>query len=133
MKKHSIKIAGREFPLAFSLNTMIRLQDENPNFDYTNMENVLKTPKGLVDMLYCLALSGVSVNDQTLDVSKEWMAERLPATLEAVQKLGKVIVDTIAAGRYMETEEQENKDREVDVVLEEIKKKEEKTDRPGVR
>ena len=128
MKKHSIKIAGREFPLAFSLNTMVRFQDENPDFNYSNIDDEIKTPKGLIDVMYSLAKSGAALNDQVLDVSKEWMAERIPTTFDSLVNLRKAVVDTLSDGMHMETLEKENKDREVDVVLEELKKKEVKTD-----
>ena len=128
MKKHSIKIAGREFPLAFSLNTMIRFQDENPDFNYANIDEEIKTPKGLIDVMYSLAKSGAALNDQVLDVSKEWMAERISPTFDSLVNLRKAVVDTLSDGMFMETAEKENKDREVDVVLEELKKKEVKTD-----
>jgi hypothetical protein len=128
MKKHSIKIAGREFPLAFSLNTMVRFQDENPDFNYENIDEEINTPRGLVDVMYSLAKSGAAQNDQVLDVSKEWMAERISPTFDSLVNLRKAVVDTLSDGMHMETLEKENKDREVDVVLEELKKKEVKTD-----
>ena len=128
MKKHSITIAGREFPLAFSLNTMVRFQDENPDFNYENIDEEIKMPRGLVDVMYSLAKSGAAQNDQVLDVSKEWMAERIQPTFDSLVNLRKAVVDTLSDGMHMETLEKENKDREVDVVLEELKKKEVKTD-----
>jgi hypothetical protein len=128
MKKHSIKIAGREFPLAFSLNTMVRFQDENPDFNYENIDEEIKTPRGLIDVMYSLAKSGAALNDQVLDVSKEWMAERISPSFDSLVNLRSAVVETLSDGMHMETLEKENKDREVDVVLEELKKKEVKTD-----
>jgi hypothetical protein len=131
MKRHTVTIAKREFNLAFTLNTMIRMQEDQPDFDFNKLDVILRQPKGLVDVLYQLALSGAALEDSPLDVSKEWMAEHIPANQKSLAEIQMGVVNALTDGMRMETEEEENENREVDVVLEEIKKKDEKTDSPG--
>ena len=45
--------------------------------------------------------------------------------IEELQEIQKTVVNVLVEGNRMETEEEENQDREVDVVLEEIEKKKE--------
>lgn len=131
MKEHIIKLGKREFPLAFTLKTMIRMQDNIPDFDFNKLDEIVRKPKGLMDVMYELAVSGAALRDQTLDVSKDWMAERIPANQARLVQIQVAVVDALSDGMRMESEEEEDADREVDVVLEDIKKKDGKTDSPG--
>ena len=131
MKKHTVTIGKREFPLAFTLNTMIRMQEELPGFDFNKLDEMIRKPKGLIDVMYQLAVSGAALEDKTLDVSREWMAERIPASQKRLVEIQVEVVNALTDGMHMETEEEENENREVDVVLEDIKKKDGKTGSPG--
>ena len=128
MKEHSVKIGGREFPLSFSLKTMLRLQEDVDGFDLNKIDEFVRSPGGLLDILYEMAVSGAALEDKKLDVNKDWMAERIPFSMKRLVDIQVEIVNTLTAGMEMETEEEENADREVDVVLEDIKKKDMKTD-----
>ena len=127
MSKHEIKIWDRTFPLSFTLRTLIRMQEDLPDFN-DDFNKYITTAKGLMNTIYYMALSGAALEDKTLDVSLDWMAERIPASGKKLQEIQRAIVDTLVEGNRMETEEEENQDREVDVVLEEIKKNGSKTD-----
>ena len=122
-----LQIGDREFPLKFTLRTLIRMQEDLPDFN-DDFNAYIVTPKGLMNTIYYLALSGAAVEDRELDVSKEWMAERIPANGKKLQEIQRTVVDALVDGNRMETEEEENQDREVDVVLEEIKKNGSKTE-----
>ena len=128
MGRQTIKIGGRVFTLAFSLNTMARMQDEVPGFDFNNLNESIRKPKGLIDIIYHMAISGAALEGQKLDIDREWMAERIPATVKQLGKIQLAVNQTLTEAMTMETEEEDKQDREVDVVLEEIKKKDEKTD-----
>lgn len=128
MKEHKVVIGGREFPLAFTLNTMIKLQEEYPDFDFANIDDAIRKPKGFVDMLYRLAVSGAALEDRQLDVDRDWMADRIPPSKKAIEKIGAEVAGTMKDWTFMETEKMENEGREIDVTLEKIKKNEEKTD-----
>lgn len=127
MKTHTVTIGGREFPLAFTLNTMINLQDEFPDFDFSNINEMLAKPKGIVDIMFQLAASGAALEEKELDISKKWLAERIPANIKSIQRIQEAVIGALTDGMEMETEKAENEDREVDVVLEDIKKKDGKT------
>lgn len=122
MKKHTVIIGGREFPMAFTLKTMIRMQEEIPGFNYNEIDKFIATPAGMLDTLYYLMVSGAALEDQTLDVSKDWIGERIPASRTRLAQIQVATIETLADGMAMETEEEENRDREIDVVLEDIKK-----------
>ena len=122
-----LQIGGREFPLKFTLRTLIRMQEDLPDFN-DDFNTYITTAKGLMNTIYYLAMSGAALEDKELDVSLDWMAERIPASGKKLQEIQRAIVDTLVEGNRMETEEEENQDREVDVVLEEIKKNGSKTD-----
>lgn len=120
--KHEVKIGGKVFPLAFTLKTLIDLQKEIKDFDLASLEiSVAKDPKGLMDLLYLLASSGAALEDKELDVSREWMAARIPASAKRMADIQVAMMDTISDGMAMETEEAEE-ENEVDVTLREIKK-----------
>lgn len=120
--KHEVKIGGKTFPLAFTLKTLIDLQTEIKDFDLASLEiSVAKDPKGLMDLLYLLASSGAALEDKELDVSREWMAARIPASAKRMADIQVAMMDTISDGMAMETEEAEE-ENEVDVTLREIKK-----------
>jgi len=128
MKSHVVKIGGKEFPLSFSLKTMLRLQEDVDGFDLNKIDEFVRSPGGLLDILYEMAVSGAALEDKKLDVNKDWMAERIPFSMKRLVDIQVEIVNTLTAGMEMETEEEENADREVDVTLEDIKKKDGKTD-----
>lgn len=125
MKKHSIKVSGREFPLAFTLGALERMEAVFPGVDITKVDSSLATTKGMLDMIYILAECGAKTEGQMLDVGREWFASHIPASNGAIVKLYQEIVDTMVDWMNMESE-QEDDGREVDVVLQEIKKNETK-------
>lgn len=122
-----LQIGGREFPLKFTLRTLIRMQEDLPDFN-DDFNTYITTAKGLMNTIYYLAMSGAALEDKELDVSLDWMAERIPANRKKLHEIQKTVVNVLVEGNRMETEEEENQDREVDVVLEEIKKNGSKTD-----
>lgn len=121
MKKHAIKVGGREFPLAFTLGALEKMETAFPGVDITRIDSSLATTAGLLDMIYILAECGAKTEGQMLDVGREWFASHIPASNTAIARVYQEIVDTMVDWMNMETE-QEDADREVDVVLNEIKK-----------
>ena len=121
MKAHEIKIGGRVFPLAFTLKTMIQLQEEIEDFDLDNVGKIVSSASGMRDMLYALAVGGAALNDQKLDVGKDWFAAKTPASAARIAVITSEIIETIADYMMMETDK-EDEGEEVDVTLQEIKK-----------
>ena len=131
MKEHKIKIAKREFPLAFSLRTLAKIQEKHPDISVENIEDMFQTVPGLLEMLYLLAEQGARNAGTKLDVDEEWFGSNLPANLKRIVSIRLVVLNTVVDGMHMETEEEEDAEREIDVVLEELKKKDKKTNSPG--
>lgn len=126
MKEHSIKLAKKEFPLVFVLGTMQRLEETVPGFDLTQIDELLRSSKGLLDVLYCMAAEAAVVNGQELKETRAWFGAHAPASKTWIVKAHQEIVATLIDGMSMETDD-EDEGEEVDVVLEEIKKKDVKT------
>ena len=124
MKKYTVTIGGETFPLAFTLQTMIWMEHEIEGFDFNKINEIATDPEGMVDMLYLMAKTAVALEDRELEKSKEWMTLRIPASMKAIGEIQVAMMDTMSDGMDMETDDED--EEEVDVVLEEIKKKETK-------
>lgn len=127
VKTHKIKIGGREFTLAFTLMAMIRMQERIEGFDFNTINELIGKPDGMLKMLYILAENGEALEGRKLDVSEEWFALHIPANMRKFVSIQLAIMETITDGMSMETEDEDERSREVDVVLEEIRKKKETT------
>lgn len=128
VKTHTVKIAGRTFTLAFTLRAMLMMQRDIEGFDFNDLDKLSAQPDTMLDMLYILADNGAKLTGSTLDVDKDWFALHIPASLRKLLSIRISIIETLADGMNMETEEDDEHSREVDVVLQEIQKKREKTD-----
>ena len=124
--KHVIKIKKKEFPLVFSLGTLQRMEEFIDDFDLTKVDDILRSTKGLLDILYCLAEQGAIAEGRSLEEDRAWFGANAPAAQRWIIQAHTIIVDTLVDGMSMETDDED--DAEVDVVLEELKKKDEKTD-----
>lgn len=124
-----IKVGGRELALAFTIGAMDAM--ERTSGKPVDLENVkesivemLKDRRSLISLLVILAREGEELEGRTLDVDEEWFKKHMrPGALPKVQV---AVLDAVADGMRMEAAEGEE-DEEVDVVLEEIKKKQEQT------
>ena len=124
MKLTHVKIGGRTFALAFTLNVMADLEDALPEFDIAKLTEYVKTPKGLLTILTIMAKQGEALENRVLDVDSSWFGAHIrpgPANLMGLQS---AIMEAMIEGMKMETEDGE--EEQVDVVLEDIKKKEKK-------
>lgn len=128
VKTHKIKIGGREFTLAFTLMAMIRMQERIEGFDFNAINELIGKPDGMLKMLYILAENGEALEGRKLDVDEQWFALHIPANMRKFVSIQLAIMETITDGMMMETEEEDEHSREVDAVLEEIRKKKEQTD-----
>lgn len=126
MKNHKVKIAKREFPLVFTLGAMERMEKAIPGFNLTEIDKILQSTSGLLDVLFALAQNGAVAEGRQLDVDRDWFGAHTPVSQTRIVSIYKEIVDTLVDGMSMESDV-EDEDREVDVVLQELKKKEEKT------
>ena len=128
IKTQSVKIGGRTFSLAFTRKTMFDMQENIENFDYNQIDEIITRPKGLVDVLYYLAKTGEALEGREMDVDKDWFALHIPPSAKKIIYLQLLIRDTMQGNMHMESEEDDDRSREVDLVLQELQKKREKTD-----
>ena len=121
MKLTRLKIGGREFALAFTLDAMMELQDKIDGFDMNELSNYVKTPSGMLDLLVAFARQGEYLEGRVLDADKHWFGAHISPAPSRIAKIQIALLDALSVGMKMEMEDSE--DREVDVVLEGIKKK----------
>lgn len=126
-KKHVVKVAKKEFPLLFSMGTLEMMEERIAGFDLTKIDELIRSSKGLLDVLFCLATEGAIAEGRKLEESREWFGTHAPVSRTWITNAHEAIVAALVDGMRMETDDDED-DEEVDVVLEEIKKKDEKTD-----
>ena len=129
-KKTMIRLDGREFPIVFTLRTLIRLKEENPDFDVSTISKALATPGNLVKVLYFMMADAAKLEEKELDVDEDWIALRISISPRRFVGLQLKIIHAITDNMNMESGD-EDEDREVDLVLQEIQKKSEKTASPG--
>lgn len=127
MKTTPLKVGGRTFALAFNLNAMEAMQNTIPGFELGKLAEYVRTPGGMKDMITILAAEGEAAEGRTLDVDREWFGRHISPSPAKIANIHVVILDCLREGLAMETEDDDNQG-EVDVVLEELKKKEPKAD-----
>lgn len=117
-----IKIAGRTFALAFTLNAMIEMQQQITDFSMTKISEYPRTPEGLRTIILALAREGEYLEGRKLDIDAAWLGSHIKPSPARIAKIQTAIVQAIMEG--MELENDDGSDAETDVVLEEIRKKE---------
>lgn len=122
MKTTPIKIGGMTFAMAFTLDAMAALQEMTPGFDLNRVTTYHKTPKGLGDLIYCMAQQGELLEGRELSVSRAWIGSHITPAPSRIARLQVAVLDAINNGIDLESEDEEG---EVDVVLEALKKKDE--------
>lgn len=122
MEKRTVKIAKRTFPLAFTLGAMEELEQKIENFNLSKLQDYVKSPSGLLDILLALMRQGELLEGRILDVDRAWLSSHLSPSPIRMAPIQIAIMNALSDGLSMEAEEDDG--GAVDVVLEEIKKKE---------
>lgn len=120
MKRIQLKIGGRTFSLAFTLDAMCELQELIPDFNLAALSDYVKTPAGLRDMIVALARQGELLEGRVLDVDAAWFGSHISPSPRRIATIQVAVLEALSIGMTMETDDGE--DREVDVALEDIKK-----------
>ena len=124
MKTHKIRVAGRDFELLFNYQALADLCDAIEGFDLGDVLTYVKTPKFFPVLIAILARAGEAQAGRALDVDAAWFSAHMRPSPVSVMKIQIAVNETLADGMLMETEEEEP--GEVDVTLEELKKKEDR-------
>jgi len=119
---NTVKIAGRTFDLAFTLDALAALEDLDPNFDLSKVAEMAHKPRGLGDLVFAMAQQGELLAGRPFDVSRAWIGAHLSPSPRKLSEVQVAVLNALADGLRMETESDEE-EGEKDVVLEEIKKK----------
>lgn len=129
LKFPTIKVGKREIPLAYTLRTQIRIE-EDLEMTYDELRENVNQLKGnrntktTIRTLRILGNAGLERAGKEADLTEEWLTDHIVPKDMLAYKVA--ILQTLFAGRYMETENSE--DGEVDIGLMEIRKKKESTD-----
>lgn len=123
MQTVTVKIRKRTFALAFTLDAMAELQDLIPDFNLAEVYKYPKTPRGLADMLYVLCKHGEALEGRKLDVDRAWFGTLSPAPARCAA-YQVAVFEALNAAFDMENDQDGGEEDEVDLVLEDLKKKE---------
>jgi hypothetical protein len=129
VKRSHLLGAAKELGLKKERFKMVLDYKSIEGFNFNDIDKIVSTPKGMLDTLYILADTGERLSGRELDVDREWFALHTPANMRKIVSIQIIIIKTLTDGMSMEAEDDD--DKEVDVVLQEIQKKSEKTSSPG--
>jgi len=118
-----VRVGEREIPLALTLNAMEALERRfGAPLDLMGIINGLKGVSTLLDVVAVLADEGQDIEGTPDPVDRRWIARHADAAGQV--DLANAVVAAVNESMRMETEADADPDEEVDVVLEELKKKE---------
>lgn len=124
MKTIKTKLAGQELKLAFTFEASEQIAEKfggDGPIDGETLNGILSSTDGMLEALVILARCGAEIEGEKCDVDAGWLKKRLgPGSTKAIVD---AILAAVTEGMRMETETGDE-DEEVDVVLEELKKKE---------
>lgn len=126
----TFKTGGRELALAFTISAMDAMEDMTGRpVDLENVKETIvdacKDRRTLVKMIEILAREGAAVQGNALDIDAAWIKKHMrPGDLPRAQI---AVLEAVSDGMRMESAEGDENE-EVDVVLEQIKKKQEPTE-----
>lgn len=123
MKTTPLKIGKRTFALAFTADALAAFEETVEGFDLSKISEQTRSIKTLLDAVYILAKEGEYLEGRTLDVDRRWFGVHVSPAPMSLTKVQIAVLNAFSEGFRMEAEDDEE-EGEVDVVLEEFKKKE---------
>jgi len=123
MKTTPLKIGKRTFALAYTAEALARFEETVDGFDQARIAEQTKTMSTLLDAVTILAREGEYLEGRELDVDRRWFGAHISPSPLSMAKVQMAVLGAFAEGIRMEAEADED-EGEVDVVLEELKKKE---------
>ena len=125
-----LHIGGRELALAFTISAMDAMETiTGAPVDLDNIKETVvdscKDRRKLLELVAIMSREGAALDETAAEADAAWLAKHLrPGNLPRVQI---AVLGAVADGMRMDSAEGED-DEEVDVVLEELKKKAEPTE-----
>lgn len=118
----TLKFRGKEWPMAFTLEAMDLIeQTADKTIDAVTFKIATREDRRVLLCAISAMMQAAAKDGETVPTAEELRKTATPGWLiDAI----KPVVDCIGEGMRMETEEGPGEDDEVDLVLEEIKKKE---------
>ena len=114
-------IGGRKFLLLFNYAALAEINEAVEGFDLGEITTHVKNTRSFPAILTALARQGEEEEGRTLDVDAVWFSKHIKPNILHIAKIQMAVNMALADGMLMETEEEEPS--EVDLVLEELKKK----------
>lgn len=120
-----IKVGGRELALAFTLGAMDEIERRTETkIDLRDVKQTIIDATGdrhkLVSILTAMAAEGAALENREPDVDEAWLTHHMRPGL--LPKMQVAMFEAVAEGMSMETADEDG-DEEIDLVLEELKKK----------
>lgn len=125
-----LHIGGRDLALAFTISAMDAMETiTGAPVDLDNIKETVvescKDRRKLLELVAIMSREGAALDETAAEADAAWLAKHMrPGNLPRVQI---AVLGAVADGMRMESAEGED-DEEVDVVLEELKKKAEPTE-----
>ena len=132
VKRAFVLISDREIPLRYDLRVQIQVEDEL-DMDFYGLQDKLIgedkkiATKTILSALRIMGNAGLRSSGQAPDLTEGWLLENV--RLRHLQKYATALMGAMVAGWWMETDDSFNEKH--DVVLEEIRKKNESTESPA--
>ena len=124
MEKYSVKIAGQEIPLRYTMRELADMEEAIGTMDNFR-DLILKGKRRLRNMTTAIRImgnSGLEKAGEKGDLTDEWLMDHMdPGRIKAYQI---AVLGAFTDGFRMESESQQEQDR--DLVLEELERKKEK-------
>lgn len=122
MAQNMITVSKRKFNLAFTMDALSEMSETIDGFSIDKLTELVRAPKTLVTILYILAKQGEMLEGRSLDVDRAWFGCHLKPNPNSALRVQTAVFEALTEGLRMETEDEDDENREVDVALEEIKK-----------
>ena len=132
VKSASVRIGGREIPLRYDMRVQLQVEEELGT-DFYELQNKLnkdkKSTKTVIGAIRILGNEGLKAAGETPDLTDDWLMDNMVPAQIINYRLAAMAA--LVAGWYMETDN--SYEEKQDVVLNEIRKKNENTESPTGR
>ena len=126
IRKISVSIGGRTIPLRYDMTAQMQIEDELM-MDFNEFLEAVRKKKNsrrVISAIRILGNRGLACAGEAADLTEEWLADHIvPMNMKSYQV---AVMGATTAGWFMETDAENNKENEDDI-LAEIRKKNEST------